>query len=125
MRAAERIAKLEQDVKDLTAIVAVLKGEAFAKAMTPVKRPAWSKALTPQQNALIGLLVVAYPEPRGNEDLLSGLPGLVEDRDPKQVTLVVHHVRKQLGKDAIKHEPGEGYVLSKAAFLLVRETITA
>lgn len=117
MRASRRIAELEAEVADLRAIVAVLKGEAYMASATGLARkPVWAKGLNPQEHALVGLLLGAYPRYVDSFDLLDGLPSTTraQERSTAQIRLLVCRIKKQLGKDTIKCQRGEGYALTKS-----------
>jgi DNA-binding response OmpR family regulator len=116
-RPSAQLAHLKQEVADLEAYCAALKGALAAAgvASAPMRHPLLAK-LKPQEAALVGILFSAYPRIMHRYDILEALPGrdTVEERVASLVPCKVAHVRRALGHEAIENLRGEGYRLGPA-----------
>jgi DNA-binding response OmpR family regulator len=118
MRPREEIARLK-------ARIAVLEGQLAAADLEPATEAveAWAVSLTPQERALMGVLIASWPRTVDAWAIDQRLPHRdhAADRDLKLAATVVNAVRRKLGPEAIETVWGEGYragatfVMKKAA----------
>lgn len=112
MTASEKIAALEAALRSAEVRCAVLAAKLRALGEEPSEEfPMWAERLTPTEAALMGALLQAYPRrlDRWTLDAIVPKRDHAEDRDIKGIDVFVHHVRKKLGKDAIRNDWGLGY----------------
>ena len=114
-RPSEIIALQKKVIEDQEGIITLLKA-ALAASGEEVVVPtyhAWMQGLTPQEQALLGVLFQHYPNPVDKYELLELIPGYdhVAERQAQLVSVKVHHLRKKLGADAIENVWGRGYRL--------------
>src|ERR1700740_670472 len=111
-------APYEREIESLRAVVDCLKGALAAdNPAAALQEPqSWMVGLTRQERALIGASIAPSPRVVAPDDLIDMLPGHnhPEDRTPKQVAVIVHHVRKKLGESVIQNAWGQGYFMPKA-----------
>lgn len=112
-RPSEIIARQKDIIRDLEGIVDVLKAALAAEGIEVTGVQPWAKGLTQQQRAVVGALLSAYPRVINKYDLLDLMPGFdhVVERGMGSVTVVVCHIRKKLGYDAIECVRGLGFKL--------------
>lgn len=120
---SEVIALQKKVIEEQEGIIAILKGAlAAAGEEVPTYKP-WMAGLTPQEQALLGVLYHHYPNPVGKYALLEMIPGYdhVEERQSQLVNVKVHHLRRKLGADAIECVRGLGYRLSRDQYVAMRD----
>lgn len=108
------IEHLRAEIRELEALVDMLKGALFAAGVEKVpERLIWAERLTPQHRALLGMLFQAWPNAVGSYDLLDGLPSRdhAHDRDVTLVHVIVSQVRAIFGHEAVVTHRAVGYSL--------------
>lgn len=108
------VTSLLRELDEVSAYAGVLKGALAAQGFETMARPgAWATKLTPQEQALVGALLRAYPRVLSPEHLLNCMPGHdhAEERQVQLVVVKVSHVRKKLGRDAILTVHGAGFAM--------------
>lgn len=117
MRASKLIESLKDENASLREYCEVLKGALVSASIeVPERMPESIRGLTPQCQAILGVLFACYPAPRTIWDLLECLPERRpgSDRDGKQIGVLIWKIRQHLGKDVIDSKyGGDGYALSK------------
>lgn len=98
-------------------VIEVLKGAlAGASVAADIPHAPWMEGLTPQERALIGVLLGCYPKHAPGYLILDALPGKIDlrDREVQLVTVLVSKARRRFGSAAIETVKGLGYRLGSA-----------
>lgn len=115
LRPCEVIARLEQEIEDLEALVDLLKGALASQGMekTPCP-PRWATLFSPQQRAMLGALYEAYPQCLTREALLELLPSSDHalERSVNQVSVLLTRMKALLGEPAAERVRGAGFRLT-------------
>lgn len=114
---------LRRELDEVTAYAGVLKGALAAQGLETNARPgAWATLLTPQERALVGVLLGAYPRVVGAGRLVDCLPGHDHAvvRGEELAPVLVCRIRKKLGADAILTVRGIGFSLGRALYDVIQ-----
>ena len=127
-RPSEIIARQRKVIEEQEGIIVVLKAALAAAGGEPASMfQPWMRKLSPQQQALLGVLYSRYPNPVSKFELLELIPGSdhVQDRQVNLVSVQVHHLRRKLGQEAIENVRGLGYRLGRGLYEVMAEKGTS
>lgn len=108
-------ARVDEQVEMLRAQLDVMRGALAAHGVPTIEVAEWGRRLTPQQRALVGILMSAAPCAVDTWDILERLPSLdhAKDRSPELVRKIVSRVRSVLGSGAIESVAPGAYRLGR------------
>lgn len=116
-RPSEILRSQQSVIRQQDELIELLKGALAAAGVNWAPTyAAWMSALARQERALVGILFASYPRAMPREAILGLLPAQdhARERQLQIVDILVHKVRKKLGKDTVVTERGEGFRLGEA-----------
>lgn len=117
MRPSDKIACLQEQLQAERKLTAMLRAQLAAAGVEAVEAlPAWASGLTPNDLALMMMLLKAHPRPVPIWSLADNLPKRDHtiERSEECIRTHVHRCRAALGKGAIEQIPRRGYRCSDA-----------
>jgi DNA-binding response OmpR family regulator len=118
-RPSEILRSQQAVIRQQDELIEVLKGALAAAGVNWAPTyAAWMSALARQERALVGILFASYPRSMPREAILGLLPSYdhARERQLQIVDILVHKVRKKLGKDTVVTERGEGFRLGESVY---------
>ena len=118
-RPSEILRSQQSVIRQQDELIEVLKGALAAAGFDwAPSHASWMSGLARQERALVGILFASYPRSMPREAILALLPSNdhARERQLQIVDILVHKIRKKLGKDTVVTERGEGFRLGEGLY---------